>query len=141
MAANPFSNLASVFTGPDIAGPVTGGLTQGYNLAMPYLNQWQQYINQLYPQAAGAVTQFGTQALAPQQQLWGQFAPAVSTYMAGLTGKPGQTPFDVFRQSPMFQSALDQAQKASAAAEARGGTTGSGNALLEAARQASDYTS
>src|SRR5215510_14613055 len=107
---NIFGNLGSVFTGPNIAGPVSAGLTQGYGLATTYLNQWQQYINQLYPQAVGAISGYGQQALAPQQTLWSQFAPGLQTYMAGLTGTPGQTPFDVFRQSPMFQAPLREAQ-------------------------------
>jgi hypothetical protein len=134
-----FDAIGSIFA-PNISGPINQGLTTGYNLAQPYLQQGVNYINQLYPQARDAITQYGTQGIDTLKNLYNMYAPTAQTYASATSGATGPgSAWDAFTKSPFFAGPLNQGTAALNAQEAASGRSASGGSAIDLSKFMSNY--
>jgi hypothetical protein len=134
-----FDTFGSWFA-PNISGPINQGLQTGYNLAAPQLQSWENAIQQLYPQAREAVTQYGQQGIDTLKNLYNMYAPTAQTYASATSGATGPgSAWNAFTQTPFFTGPLNQGTAALRAQEARSGKTGSGAEALDLSKFMSNY--
>jgi hypothetical protein len=132
-----FDTIGSAFA-PDIGGPITAGLRQGYNLAQPQLTAGLQNVNQLYQQAIPYLQQQFAAAQGPLQNVYQTGAQGVD-YLKNLLGfGPGgaQGAQTALESTPGYQFTKQQGQGALDAAAAASGNLNSGNLIKSLA----DYT-
>jgi len=135
-----FDQIGSVF-GPNIAGPLTSGLQQGYNLAYPQLTAGLTNIGGLISGQALPFLQTQAQQAFPFLEnvyQTGQQGVSQLENLLGLGGPGGmKTALNTLQQTPGYQFTKTQGQDALNAAAAASGQLGSGNQIKSLA----DYTS
>jgi Chaperone of endosialidase len=103
-----FDAFGSLFS-PDVAGPINQGLTTGYNLAQPNLEQGLSAIQQGYGSAIPALTSNYQAALPYFNKLWGTAQGGIDQLKSALgfgpQGAAGM--LDTLKKTPGFEFLSD----------------------------------